>query len=173
MGRATDIVLIRHAIALPRDSKRWRDDRERPLDPQALPRARKTARGLKRLADPPGRVLTSPLLRTRQTAQLLTQQAGWPAAVECPQLAPGEAPRAVLALLRAEQEASLIALVGHEPGLGELISFALLGQVKPGAFQMKRFAAARVSFPQAPRAGQGQLLWLVAPRLLRRCAKGG
>jgi len=167
MGRAADLVLIRHAIAPASDSKRWPDDRQRPLDPRYLGRARKAARGLKQLIDRPGLLLTSPLLRTRQTAELLTQHAGWPAAVHCPQLEPGEAPQALLELLSGEQDARLIALVGHEPGLGELISCALLGQVKPGAFEMKRFAAAHLSFPEAPRAGQGQLRWLVTPRLLR------
>lgn len=167
MGRATDIVLIRHAIAMPRDSKRWADDRERPLDPKRLSNARKTALGLKQLLSRPARLLTSPLERTRQTAELLTRQAGWPSAVSCPELTPGKDPQAVLELLR-EQDAASVALVGHEPALGELISFALLGQLKPGAFEMKRFAAALLRFPEAPHAKQGQLVWLLPPRLLRK-----
>jgi phosphohistidine phosphatase len=110
--------------------------------------------------------LTSPLLRTRQTAAALARHAGWPAAVETPELAPGESPRAVLALLRQERS-GLVALVGHEPDLGELICLALVGQARAGTFEMKRFAAALLAFPRAARAGEGTLRWLVPPRLLR------
>jgi phosphohistidine phosphatase len=161
-----EILLVRHALALPRDSGRWPDDGERPLAPEGIARARKAAPGLMRLSDRPERVLTSPLLRTRQTAKLLTQHASWPVAVEAAELSPDGTPRAVLALLRKEQP-EIIALVGHEPGLSELISLAVLGEVKP-AFEVKRFAAALVAFPGVARAGYGTLRWLVPPRLLRR-----
>jgi phosphohistidine phosphatase len=161
-----EILLVRHAIAEARDSERWPDDDERPLAPKGIARARKAAQGLLRLAGRPERMLTSPLVRTRQTAALLAQHAGWPAAVDFLELAPGKTPQAALGRLRREP-GPLVALVGHEPGLGELIALALLGEARPGAFEMKRFAAALVSFPGAPRAGRGTLRWLVPPRLLR------
>jgi phosphohistidine phosphatase len=162
-----EILLIRHAIALPRDLQRWPDDGERPLSPDGMTRGRRAAQGLKRLVATPPRVLVSPLLRTRQTAELLQKHAEWPAAVQCPELAPGKAPRALLTRLRQEDE-DLVALVGHEPGLGELIALSLWGQSVSNAFEVKRFAAALLSFRRRPRAAQGTLHWLVPPRMLRR-----
>lgn len=84
-----DLLIIRHAIAFERDRHRWRQDAERPLSPAGMRRARKAAAGLKQLTKRPQRLLTSPLVRARQTAQILTEVAGWPAAEEIPELAPG------------------------------------------------------------------------------------
>jgi phosphohistidine phosphatase len=167
-----EILLIRHAIALPRDLARWPDDGERPLSPDGMSRGRRAAQGLKRLVPTPPRVLVSPLLRTRQTAELLQKHAEWPAALVCPELAPekaprAKAPRALLTRLRQEEE-ELVALVGHEPRLSELIALSLWGQSVPGAFEVKRFSAALLSFRKQPRAAQGTLHWLVPPRMLRR-----
>ena len=87
-----ELLIVRHAIALERDTNRWPDDEERPLSARGLARARKAALGLKALSAAPGRVLTSPLLRAAQTAAILAQVAGWPKPVACRQLMPGIAP---------------------------------------------------------------------------------
>ena len=75
-----DLLIVRHAIAFERDSRRWRDDGERPLSPEGMVRARKAAAGLKNIAERPQCVLSSPLVRARQTAAILTEFAGWPKA---------------------------------------------------------------------------------------------
>ncbi len=77
-----NLLIIGHATAFERDGKRWPDDRMRPLTSKGIARARQAAKGLKRLVDRPERILTSPLTRTKQTAEILTQFAGWPAAVD-------------------------------------------------------------------------------------------
>lgn len=161
-----ELVLVRHAIALPQDSARWPDDGRRPLSPKGMLRARKAAPGLKRLVGRPRRVLTSPLLRTRQTAEILAEGAEWPVAVPCPQLAAGEPADALLALLSHESE-TRVALIGHQPGLSELIALALPGKARPDAFQVKRFGVALLSFEAAAQAGGGTLEWLLPPRVLR------
>src|ERR1700732_1592718 len=115
-----ELLIVRHAIAFERDRQRWRDDGARPLSPAGMRRARKAAAGLKEFSKTPDRVLTSPLIRARQTAQILTDVAGWPRAEEAPELSPGVPPLEVLALLG--NRGKLVAVVGHQPGLGALLA---------------------------------------------------
>ena len=165
-----DLLIVRHAIAFDRNSRRWRDDGERPLSPEGMVRARKAAAGLKYIAERPQCVLSSPLVRARQTATILAEFAGWPKATECPALAPDEPPEEVFAALAAQKE-KIVAVVGHQPGLGRLIAACLPAQVRggvnPEAFELKKMGAALVCFSGAPRAGGGVLNWFVPPRILR------
>lgn len=160
------LLLVRHAVAFERDRHRWRDDAARPLSPAGTRRARKAAIGLKQLSRAPDRVLTSPLVRARQTAQILTDVAGWPQAEEAPELSPGESALAVLALL-GKDHSRLVALIGHQPGLGTLLTACLLADGRDLPIEMKKNAVACVSFEGPPRAGRAALKWLATPRMLR------
>lgn len=160
------VLLIRHAVAFERNGRRWPDDGQRPLTPQGMRKFRKAASGLSRLADPVERVLTSPLVRTVQTAEILARIARWPAGLEAPQLAPGQSTEKVLALIRA-QDSSSLALVGHEPGLSQLLALAIGGTGSGAAVVLKKGGAACVEFGRLVRPGGAQLLWLATPKLLR------
>ena len=161
-----DLLIVRHAIAFDRDRHRWREDGERPLSPAGIRRARKAAVGIKELTKAPHRVLTSPLVRAQQTARILTEVAGWPVAEETPELAPGEPALVVLSLL-AKDRGKLVAVVGHQPGLGHLLAACLLGGGGALPIEMKKNAVACVSFEGTPRAGHAALRWLATPRMLR------
>lgn len=161
-----ELLVVRHAIAFERSARRWPDDAQRPLSPQGVERARQAALGLKRVTEHPARVLVSPLRRAQQTAAILTQFAGWPEAGECVQLLPGAAPEGLLALL-ARSHDSRIAVVGHQPGLGRLLAACLPGGVGAAAFEFRKMGVALLCFPGAARAGRGQLIWLLPPRILR------
>jgi len=160
-----ELLLVRHAIAFERNARRWPDDDERPLCPRGIARARQAAAGLKRLTRRPGRVLASPLLRTRQTAALLTQFAGWPAALPCDALRPGRVPKTLLALLPRSRNAR-IAVIGHEPDLSTLLALCLEGGTRC-ALPLRKMGVACVRFPGAAQAGRGELAGFLPPRLLR------
>lgn len=166
-----DLLIVRHAVAFERDAKRWPDDRARPLTPQGIARAREAAKGLRRVVDRPQRLFTSPLTRAKQTAEILTRVADWPAALDCPPLSPGESPESVLEALRLEAQRTrhqkLIAVVGHQPGLGQLIAACVPGSARPQGFELKKFGVALLTFDAAPRAHHAVLRWLLAPKLLR------
>ena len=162
-----ELLIVRHAIALERNRERWRDDGARPLSPAGMRQSRKAAAGLKEFCRAPDRLLTSPLARARQTAQILTEVAGWPQAEEAPELSPGGAPLAVLTLL-GQKRSKLVAVVGHQPGLGALLTACLLGEDGALAVEMKKNAVACVSFEGSPSAGRAVLQWLATPRMLRR-----
>jgi phosphohistidine phosphatase len=161
-----DLLIVRHAIAFDRDRHRWSEDAGRPLSPAGIRRARKAAAGLKKLTTRPQRLLTSPLVRAKQTARILTEVAGWPAAEEMRELSPGEPALAVLEAL-ANDRSRLTAVLGHQPGLGHLLAVCLLGGGGSLPIEMKKSAAACVSFNGRPRPGHAALKWLATPRMLR------
>jgi phosphohistidine phosphatase len=161
-----ELLIVRHAIAFERDPQRWRDDGDRPLTPEGKRRAKKAAAGLKQFTKPPDRLLTSPLVRARQTAQILTQVAGWPQAEETPELSPEEPPHSLLTLLGKDRN-KLVAIVGHQPGLGHLLSACLLGEGPNLPVDLRKNAAVCLSFRGPARAGRAALKWLATPRMLR------
>jgi phosphohistidine phosphatase len=161
-----ELLIIRHAIAFPRDRRRWADDAARPLSPLGVRRSRKAASGLKALCKAPDRLLTSPLVRARQSAKILTEVAGWPRAEVAPELRPGEGAAAVLTLL-SKHRGKRIAIVGHEPDLSMLLAACLVKSNSTLAVAMKKSAVACLSFHGRARAGSAVLMWLATPRILR------
>jgi len=164
-----ELLILRHAIAFPRDAKRWPDDNKRPLKTEGVKRARRAAAGLKRIAVRPALVLTSPLVRARDTAAIFAQAAHWPEAMECEALSPGASPEAVLEVLRQRgAKADCVAVVGHQPHLGRVLALCLRGDARPEAFELKKSAMACLQFDGLPRAGQATLTALLSPRILRK-----
>jgi phosphohistidine phosphatase len=121
---------------------------------------------LKEFSKAPDRLLTSPLVRARQTAQILTDVAGWPQAEVAPELSPGGPAPAVFTLL-GQQRGKRVAIVGHQPALGVLLTSCLLGGDGTLAVDFKKNAVACVAFDGSPRAGRAVLKWLATPRMLR------
>ncbi len=164
-----ELLILRHAIAFPQDAKRWPDDGERPLTPEGVKRARRAAAGLRRIATRPSLVLTSPLIRARDTAAIFAQAAHWPKARECEALAPQGSWEGVLEALRQQAgKSDCVAVVGHQPHLGQLLALCLRGDARPEAFELKKSALASLRFEGLARAGQGVLSALYPPRALRR-----
>jgi phosphohistidine phosphatase len=160
------VVLVRHAIAPERDRARWSDDSLRPLTPAGEKSFRKAARGLKSLVPKSAIVLTSPFVRARQTARILSKVARLRAARECPELAADAPPRKALPLLR-NFRAPCVILVGHEPALGRLLAIALAGDRVRVATTFKKGGAVCIRFDSAIDAGRATLEWMLPPRVLR------
>ena len=160
------VLVIRHAVAFERDRRRWPDDGKRPLTARGIQKFRKSARGLARLTQPPEHVLTSPLVRAVQTAEILTAVSGWPAALETARLAPGQTTQQALALV-GEHSADCLALVGHEPDLSRFVAIAIGGTASRTSIALKKGGVACLEFGRAVRPGGAQLMWLATPRLLR------
>jgi phosphohistidine phosphatase len=124
--------------------------------------------GLRRLEPELTRILTSPLVRARQTAEILQEQLPGPAPEDWVLLAPGGAPERLLLQLRDAGET--VALVGHEPGLGRLLSLAVAGRAGDGT-PMRKGGVARIDFDATPKPGAGRLVWMLTPKLLRRIGR--
>jgi phosphohistidine phosphatase SixA len=77
--------------------------------------------GILRFVPEAGLVLSSPFARAWRTAEIL-KQTGWPAPVRCKELEPDCTPHKVLSVLARHEDLDSVVIVGHRPGLHELIS---------------------------------------------------
>jgi phosphohistidine phosphatase len=160
------LLVIRHAIAHQRSESSWPNDDARPLTRQGASKFVLAARGLKWLVDAPEELLTSPLIRTRQTAEILERKAGFPGAIDLEELRPEAEIPALIAALK-KRRGVRIAIVGHEPNLSLLIGALVRGVDARTGVQMKKGAAAHLEFATRIEAGKGRLVALVPPRVLR------
>src|SRR6185503_8794260 len=162
-----ELYLIRHGIAEERGDA-WPDDAKRPLTEEGTERMRKAARGLVRLGVKFDAVLTSPFVRTRQTAEIVaTAYEERPPIVAVESLAPGGSIQSVLSDLERQARRSRVALVGHEPGIGELAA-RLAGARYP--IEFKKGAVCRIDVKTFP-AGPGKLRWFLTAKILRAIRK--
>src|SRR5262245_49701046 len=168
MAAGCELYLIRHGIAEER-GEAWPDDTKRPLTEQGVARLKKEASGLARLDVRFDVMLTSPLVRARQTADHVAGafEPRPPIAV-IESLSPGGTYQAVLADLEKQTRRSRIALVGHEPGLGELAA-RMIGSRHP--LEFKEGAVCCIAFETLPPAGPGALRWFITPKILRTLRK--
>lgn len=164
-----ELIVVRHAIAFERDVRRWRDDRARPLTPEGKRKFRKAAAGLRGWMPQVDLLLTSPLVRARQTAEILTAMTGWPAAAERSELEPSVDPQTTLASLRQPRVAR-VAIVGHEPHLSSLVGLCVSQADATLHLELKKGTVVLIRFAEVLRAGSGTLAAVVPPRALRRMA---
>jgi phosphohistidine phosphatase len=163
----TEIYLVRHAAAEKRDRLHWPDDSLRPLTPEGIARFRSAARGLGRIVPTVDLVLSSSYTRSWETAELLREEARWPAPEHCRELRADQTPGAALHALQALGKPSSLALVGHEPNLSSLASLLVTGHEDALELELKKGAVAFVEIQGDLPAGTGVLRWSVSPKILR------
>jgi phosphohistidine phosphatase len=164
MAPSFELYLIRHAIAEAR-GEGWPDDTKRPLSEDGIDRMKKEARGLARLNVGVDVILSSPLVRAKQTAEIVAAALdSRPAIVNIDSLAPGASYAAFVADLEKHARKHSIALVGHEPGIGELAA-RLIGARHP--IEFKKGAVCRIDLDEMPPTGPGNLRWMLTPKILR------
>lgn len=158
------LLIIRHAIAVDRGTPGIPDE-ERPLTPEGELKFREAAKGLVRLVDRPDALLTSPLLRARQTAALAASAWGQIVPKETSPLAGGSFEEQAEVLDRYPDDAT-VAVVGHEPHLSGLLA-RLLGSRHDDRLTFKKGGAALVDVPGHLAEG-GELVWFLPPKVLRK-----
>ncbi len=163
-----EIYLIRHAIAAER-GEAYPDDAKRPLTPRGIARFRQEVAGLVALDVTVEQILTSPLVRTRQTADLLAAHLpGAPPVATCDALAPDGSIASVIDELGKYARRRRVAIVGHEPGIGD-VAARLIGARE--RFDFKKGAICRIDVETVPPAKPGMLRWFMTPRMLRQIGK--
>ena len=164
-----ELYVVRHAVAYKRDAERWPDDGERPLTPEGEAEFRGSARGLGRLVPGVDALLSSTFARAWRTAEILAGLEGWPDPKAFPTLEPEVPPEDLALALEDYASAGAVAVVGHRPGLHELVSYLLVSDVEVDV-RIKKGGALRLSFDGPTRAGAAALRWLLTPALLSSCA---
>jgi phosphohistidine phosphatase len=152
-----ELYFLRHGEA---DWPNWKkDDDERPLTKHGKEEMDEVGAFLKRVKARPDLILTSPLPRAAQTAEIAAKHLK----IKCREdklLVPGFDRDALERLLRKYPESSLM-VVGHEPDFTEVIS-----KLTGAALKLSKAGVVLVELNRSWR--QGRLLWLLPPKLMTR-----
>jgi len=169
MAAPIELYLVRHAIAA-EPGPNYPDDRERPLTSEGIARFKQVVDGLKAFEVKLELVLTSPLVRANHTAELLVAGIGGKPRLEpLEALAPGGRQTQVLeALGKYSKRAKRIAIVGHEPDMGELTARLLRSRA---TFEFRKGGVCCLELDGATPTGPGTLKWLMPPRAIRKMAR--
>ena len=165
------IYLLRHAIAEPRDPTHYPADSDRPLTREGTRKMEAAARGLRAADARFDVVLTSPLVRARQTARIVvTALRPRPPLRALRPLSPGGGAGGVFAALASLPADASILLVGHEPDLSRLAGAMILDPRAELPLDFKKGGLCRIDFAGVARPGLGRLVFHLTPKILRRLA---
>ena len=154
------LYLVRHGLA---NWPSWSgNDAERPLSPEGERIIRAEGAALARLGLAPGLILHSPLLRARQTAELLAEALGLRDRVRAHELlSPGFDHKALKKLLHEHAKLDLLMLVGHAPDMANVVA-----KITGGAVRLKEGTVAHVKIEKPDGEPEGTLIWLATAELL-------
>lgn len=155
------LLLLRHGIA--EDGHARLSDFDRALTAKGRAELAHIARGLQRLKIAPDAILSSPLVRARQTAEIVAPVLGREVEI-VERLASGADWEDFLPILEQRSASGAHMLVGHEPDLSTLA--AVLVGAPAGALVLKKAGLIRVDVDGPAQAGRGRLRWLLTPRQL-------
>ena len=166
-----ELYIVRHAIAVARGAQGVLNDRSRPLTQAGIEKMRQHAAALAKLEIVLDQVWTSPLVRAKQTAEILVEALGLalkPCVVKA--LEPGGDYQPLIAKLSEHADRAGIAIVGHEPDLGEFATYLLTG-AHQSAIEFKKGAVACIELDDVESPPpRGRLRWLLTPKQLQMIA---
>lgn len=160
------LYIVRHAIAV--QAAPGTADEDRELTKEGIEKMKKAAAGLRAAEAIPCVVLSSPLIRARQTAGILVEAfGGKPSLVVVSALAPSGNRSELYREIRKHDEADSVMLVGHQPSLGEIAGEIAWGSSE-FALDLKKGGACAIEIEKLAPKPRGSLLWLAPPAILRR-----
>lgn len=163
------LLIIRHAKAEERPTTGLfkKKDASRRLTEEGRKSMRKAAKALREIAPAIDILASSPLVRARETADIVADVCDIKEVLEQPLLAPDADKQALINWLKEQPAERTVAIVGHEPQLSAFASL-LLGGKDEALLVLKKGACCLIEFNDAPAAGAGTLLWLLQPAQLRK-----
>lgn len=163
-----NLFLLRHGVAVDRDPQSFPDDSRRPLTLKGEDRVRLVCDAMQALELSFDRILASPFLRSRQTAEIVASSLGLRRALEFrEELTPTGDPQVLFRFInRLSPKPENLLLVGHEPYLSGLLSVLVCGQAD-AAIDLKKNGLAKIEAAQRLKFGRcATLNWLLTPRQL-------
>ncbi len=165
-----EFYILRHGIAVERGMAGISDDAKRPLTPEGKQKMRQIAEGLGRLGVALDWIVSSPLVRTVETAEILAESLGDSVPMDFAEaLRPGGSPEALITFLAKRPNRKRVMVVGHEPDLGEMAA-RLIGAGRHANLGFKKGGCCLITFDEFPPKSPGRLVWWLTPRVLRKLA---
>lgn len=166
------LLVIRHAIAEEREefAASGKDDAERPLTRIGRRRMRRNARGLRRIVPAINKIASSPYTRALETARILVDELGIDEEIGIVDaLTPDHMSEALLPFLSSLPPDANVAIVGHEPHLGRLVTWLMTGSSESHVM-FKKGGACLLDLGVRPAHGSAIMHWLLTPGQLRAIA---
>jgi phosphohistidine phosphatase len=161
-----ELYILRHGIAGERGDPHYPNDDDRPLTDEGQKKTLKIARRMKELGLTFDVILSSPLARARQTAEITASVLGCKNKLKfSDHLAPNGSKKA---LIQGIGRRKRLLLVGHEPYLSELISMLLAGETGLH-IELKKGGLCKLDIPALHYGRCATLQWLIPPKLLLEC----
>ena len=162
---AMDLYVLRHGIAEDRDSQKYPDDTERPLTRKGFERLILQTKGMNSIALSLDLIMTSPLLRAVQTAEVVHEElADSGPLVVSDSLVPWAEPQEFLTELRdARARVGSVMIVGHEPHLSGLVSLISSGTLDC-AIRLKKGALCMLRISSLGSGRCGRIEWSLTPK---------
>ena len=165
-----EFYIMRHGIAVTRGSTGFSDDTKRPLTPEGKKKLQEITGGLARMGFEVDWIVTSPLVRAAETAEIVRDSLDGNVPVDfCDALRPGGSPEALIQFLAKHANRKRVLVVGHEPDLSELAA-RLMGAGRHANLAFKKGGCCLITFDEFPPKASGQLVWWLPPKLLRKMA---
>ena len=168
-----EIYLLRHGIAAELGEGGILKDADRPLTLEGRAKLKQAALGMKAAGMKFNVIFTSPLLRARQTAEVVAEALDLQHRVKIlealapgKQFAPGEGGHAEIFLELGAHQFDRALLVGHMPDLCELASYLLAGNRNLN-IEFKKGTLCSIEVSSLPPRGPGLLSWMLTPKQLR------
>lgn len=163
-----ELYIMRHGLAVARGGTTVLDDAKRPLTPEGKQRMVKITAGLIRAGLDPDWIVSSPLVRAMETAEIVADTLpSKPPLDFCDALRPGGAPETLIAFLAKRTNRKRVLVVGHEPDLSELAA-RLIGAGRNSNMAFKKGGCCLIEFTEFPPKAPGRLVWWLTPRILRK-----
>ena len=163
-----EIWILRHAKA--EEGGPGTPDEERALTAGGHERMRSVAKAIARLEPKLDAILTSPLLRARQTAEPVARALSLrDDLIETSALSPDADPKEILREIE-KRRLGRVLVVGHMPHLGKLLGYLLTGRPST-LIDIKKAALARVEFDGKTPEPPGTLTLLLTPEDLVRTTR--
>ncbi len=157
------VLLIRHATAETLPSQ---PDKSRALTETGKADMQQYVGTVKNFVDKIDCLASSPLLRAVQTADIVHQTYSMATRNILPSLADGQLATILTYLQENAGKYKTIALVGHEPSLGELSTWLLTAQAG-NWMPLKKGGMCLLNFNTAIEAGHATISWLLTPKIMR------
>jgi phosphohistidine phosphatase len=162
-----ELYVLRHAIAVERGTRGYKDDGKRPLTEEGAMKMRRIAEGMRALDLSFEAILSSPFIRARQTAEIVAEYFDAKKQLTfTPHLEVGGDPEELIMSIDEQYRSDAgIMLVGHEPYLSSLISMLIAGR-KDISITMKKGGLSKLRVSKLLYGQCASLEWLLTPRQL-------
>ena len=163
------LLIIRHGMAEDAEefAKTGKDDSHRPLTKAGKRKMKEVAAGLLEIVETLDVIGASPLVRAQQTAEIVAKAYDDLPVETVEALSPGSDPTDLLDWLGKHATAEVVAVVGHEPHLGMLVTW-FMTEAPDSRVEMSKGGAALLEFSSRVTARSGTLQWLLTGSHLRR-----